>query len=232
MNYPFDILPNGLRIVTVPMPERNSSAVAIWVRTGARFESQKNSGVSHFLEHMLFKGTKKRNTRQIKEDIEGVGGMLNAFTGEEVTCYFAKLLKQHFSTALDVLSDMVNHATLDAVEIKKERTVILEEIKMYRDLPAHHVQDIMSEMLWPDQPLGRHAARREIRLQLRDRALLDRVALVDVQRVEQLVGVGARAQQQKKRDRGQAERSRLRQQPSSLATLRLRDEKRFGFPVR
>ena len=154
-NYEVTTLGNGLKVVTVPMQERESAAVAIWVRTGGRYESKKVSGVSHFLEHMLFKGTKKRTTRQIKEDIEGVGGMLNAFTGEEATCYFAKLLVRHFPKAIDVLSDMTNHATLEAAEIAKERTVILEEIKMYRDLPSHHVYDLMGELLWPGQPLGR-----------------------------------------------------------------------------
>lgn len=158
MDYQLSTLPNGLKVVTVPMYERSSAAVAIWVRAGGRYEIKKISGVSHFLEHMLFKGTKKRSTRQIKEEIEGVGGMLNAFTGEESTCYFAKLLKEHFPTALDVLSDMVNHATMEPGELRKERTVILEEIKMYRDLPAHHVHDLMGELLWPDQPLGRSLA--------------------------------------------------------------------------
>ncbi|MBI3314272.1 MAG: insulinase family protein [Candidatus Omnitrophica bacterium] len=151
-------LANGLKVVTVPMPDRETTAVAVWVRAGSRYEKPKISGVSHFLEHMLFKGTKTRTTRQIKEEIEGVGGMLNAFTSEEVTCYFAKLLKEHFSKALDVLSDMVVNATLDGVEFKKEKPVILEEIKMYRDLPAQHVHDLMGEILWPKQPLGRPIA--------------------------------------------------------------------------
>ncbi len=154
MNYQFTTLPNRVRVITVPMQERNSSGVAIWVRAGARFETKKISGVSHFLEHMLFKGTKKRNTRQIKQEIEGVGGMLNAFTGEESTCYYSKLMATHFSEALDVLSDMVNHATMIPEEFNKEKPVILEEIKMYRDLPSHHVHDLMGELLWPDQPLG------------------------------------------------------------------------------
>lgn len=158
MNYSFTTLPNGLRIITVPMQDRASAGVAIWVRAGARFESQKLSGVSHFLEHMLFKGTPTRTARQIKEEVEGVGGMMNAFTGEESTCYFAKLLVPHFPKALNVLSDMVNDATMSPPEYKKEKTVILEEIKMYRDLPSHHVQDLMSEMLWPGQPLGRPIA--------------------------------------------------------------------------
>ena len=152
--YGFETLPNGLRVITVPMGERESAAVAIWVRAGARFETKKISGVSHFLEHMLFKGTKKRNTRQIKLEIEGVGGVMNAFTGEESTCYFAKLLAPHYPKALDVLSDMVNHAALVPEEFNREKTVILEEIKMYRDLPSQHVHDLLGELLWPHQPLG------------------------------------------------------------------------------
>lgn len=155
MKYILNRLPNGLRVITVPMKDRDSASVAIWVKAGARFETKKNSGVSHFLEHMLFKGTRKRNTRQIKEEIEGVGGVLNAFTGEESTCYFAKLLLEHFPKALDVLSDMINHASLPPSETEKERGVILEEIKMYKDLPSHHVHDLMGELMWPDQPLGR-----------------------------------------------------------------------------
>lgn len=155
MNYQLSRLENGIRVITVPMQDRDSASVALWVRTGARFEAKYLSGMSHFLEHMLFKGTKRRSTRQIKEEIEGVGGILNAFTSEEVTCYYAKLLKEHLPHALEVLSDMVNHATLDPREMRKERTVILEEIKMYHDLPSHCVHDLMGEMLWPEHPLGR-----------------------------------------------------------------------------
>ena len=154
MEYHITKLPSGLKVVTVPMENRKSAAVAIWVRVGSRFESKKLSGVSHYLEHMLFKGTKKRSTRRIKEEIEGVGGVLNAFTCEESTCYFAKLLREHLPKALDVLADMVLNAMLLSKEIEKERTVILEEIKMYRDLPAQHVHDLMGELLWPAQPLG------------------------------------------------------------------------------
>jgi len=154
----FTRISNGLKVVTVPMPGRESVSVAIWVRAGSRYETKGISGVSHFLEHMLFKGTKRRSTRQIKQEIEGVGGILNAFTSEECTCYFAKLLKGHLSRALDVLADMVNHATLDAAEFKKEKPVILEEIKMYCDLPAQYVHELMGELLWPDQPLGRPIA--------------------------------------------------------------------------
>jgi predicted Zn-dependent peptidase len=155
MNYELNTLENGLRIVTIPMRERMSSAVGIWVRTGSRFETKKASGISHLLEHMLFKGTRRRTTQQIKQEIEGDGGHLNAYTSEESTCYFAKLLREHYGKALDVLSDMVNEATLSAGELEKERGVILEEIKMYRDQPAHYVHELMGTLLWPDQALGR-----------------------------------------------------------------------------
>jgi len=158
MTYQLTTLESGLRVLTVPMANRDSAAVAIWVKAGGRYEPKKISGISHFLEHLMFKGTPTRNTRQIKEAIEGVGGVLNAFTGEEMTCYFAKLLKQYYPRALDVLSDMVLHSTIPPDEMVKERTVILEEIKMYRDVPSHHVQDLMGELLWPDQPLGRTLA--------------------------------------------------------------------------
>ena len=158
MDYQVATLENGLRLLTVRMRNRDSSGVAVWVKTGGRYEPQKMSGVSHLLEHMLFKGTPQRNTRQIKEAIEGVGGVLNAFTGEEVTCYFSKILKQHYPRALDVLSDMVLHATIPKDELVKEKPVILEEIKMYRDLPAHHVHDLLGELLWPKQALGRTLA--------------------------------------------------------------------------
>ena len=158
MTYQLTTLENGLRVLTVPMANRESAAVALWVKAGGRYEPKKISGISHFLEHMMFKGTPTRCTRQIKEEIEGVGGILNAFTGEEMTCYFSKLLKQYYPRALEVLSDMVLHSTVPADELAKERTVILEEIKMYRDVPSHHVHDLMGELLWPDQPLGRTLA--------------------------------------------------------------------------
>jgi predicted Zn-dependent peptidase len=140
------------------MRERESAAVAIWVRVGGRYEPKRLSGVSHFLEHLLFKGTRRRSHRQIKKEVEGVGGILNAFTSEESTCYFAKLPAEHFRRALDVLADMVKEAALDSKEVVRERAVILEEIKMYRDQPAQYVHELMGELLWPNQSLGRSLA--------------------------------------------------------------------------
>lgn len=157
-SYHLTRLSNHLQVFTIPMRERESAAVAIWVRVGGRYESKRFSGISHFLEHMLFKGTRRRSSREIKKEVEGVGGALNAFTSEESTCYFAKLLVEHFPRAVDVLSDMVREATLPPKEMERERTVILEEIKMYRDQPAQYVHELMGELLWPEQPLGRSLA--------------------------------------------------------------------------
>ncbi len=153
--YRLSKLTNSTRVITSHLPGRTSVGIGIWVRVGSRFETKRLSGISHFLEHMLFKGTTHRSTRKIKADVEGVGGLLNAFTGEEATSYFVKILKTQAAKAFDVLSDMVNNALLEQKEHDKERTVILEEIKMYLDLPSHHVHELMGELLWPDQPLGR-----------------------------------------------------------------------------
>lgn len=147
-------LSNGLRIVSHYMPGMQSAALGIWIKVGGRYESSKNKGISHFLEHLVFKGSKKYSYRKLKESIEGVGGSLNGFTSEELTCYLAKIPAAHLEIALDVLSDMVLNPTLPTQEIEKERTVILEEIKMYKDQPQIYVYDLLDELLWPDQPLG------------------------------------------------------------------------------
>lgn len=156
--YDESTLDNGIRVVTKRMEGRESSGLAFWVRVGSRFEKKAHAGASHFLEHMLFKGTKNRSTKEIKQDIEGVGGLFNAFTGEESTCYFVKIPKEHFTRAFDVLQDMVNYSTLETKEFTKEKSVILEEIKMYLDLPAQYVHELVTELLWPQQALGRPIA--------------------------------------------------------------------------
>ena len=156
--YEESFLKNGLRIVTKRLDGRASIGLAIWVKVGGRYEQKNLAGVSHFVEHMLFKGTKTRSTKLIKEGIEGIGGVMNAFTSEECTCYFVKIPKSYLEQSFDVLQDMVNESILKVEEIKKERTVILEEIKMYLDLPSQHVHEVMSELLWPNQPLGQPIA--------------------------------------------------------------------------
>ncbi len=151
-------LKNGIRVVAATLKERKSVAVGIWVAVGARHETQKLAGVSHYLEHLVFKGTHKRTANQIKESVEGVGGSLNAFTSEECTCFLVKSASRHFENVFDVLSDMVLSASLKEADIEKERTVILEEIKMTQDQPSQLADENLSELLWPEHVLGRPIA--------------------------------------------------------------------------
>lgn len=153
--YRLTTLPNGIRIASVEMPHMQSVSAGIWTGVGARFESQPLNGISHFIEHLMFKGTKRRNAKQITESVEGIGGYLNAFTTEDHTCYYAKAGGRHLPVLADVLSDMVLHSKFDPVEIERERDVIREEILMYRDQPAQHVQEVLSQTMWPGHPLGR-----------------------------------------------------------------------------
>lgn len=148
-------LDNGLTVATAEGPQMASVSLGIWVGVGGRFEPAIVSGVSHFIEHMLFKGTRRRNARQISQDVEGVGGYLNAFTTEENTCFYAKAGHDRLEQVWDVLSDMFLNSTFDPGEIEKERNVIKEELAMYLDQPHHHVQELLNETLWPNHPLGR-----------------------------------------------------------------------------
>lgn len=152
--YKKTILENGLRIITHPMKRMQSVALGIWIKVGGRYEAPDYKGIAHFLEHLAFKGSKKYSCRRIKESIEGVGGSLNGFTSEELTCYLVKLPNLHLDLSLDILSDMVINPLLHPEEIEKERAVILEEIKMYKDLPQSYVYELLDELLWPKQPLG------------------------------------------------------------------------------
>lgn len=156
--YDISVLKNGLRVATCKLQSARSAAVGLWVKTGGRYEAKDLSGISHFFEHIVFKGSKKRSYRQIKESIEGVGGMLNGFTSEEVTCFLAKVLQKHVPVALDVLLDMLLNPLIRQSDIDKERLVIFEEIKMYFDLPHHLAYDNLQKMLWPEHALGRNLA--------------------------------------------------------------------------
>lgn len=147
-------LANGLESVIRPLPQTQSVAIGIWVRAGGRYESAERAGISHFLEHLLFKGTRRRSCETLKRQIEGVGGSLNGFTAEEVTCYMAKVPMRYSRRALEVLADMVQRPTLTAQDMEKERDVILEEIRMYEDAPGQIVHDLFSQLLWPNHPLG------------------------------------------------------------------------------
>ena len=152
--YKVNSLANGLRIVTEPMPHMESIAIGFWIRAGGRYESPENSGISHILEHLLFKGTKSRDMMLIKQEIEGRGGSFNGFTSEDHTCYLVKLLAKDAELGVDILSDMITNPRLDEKELEKEKSVIVEEINMYKDIPSHHVHEILAEIMWPDQPLG------------------------------------------------------------------------------
>lgn len=151
-------LDNGLRIITHFMPDRNSVSLGIWVAVGGRYESKEESGISHFIEHIVFKGTRNRSCTQIKQAIEGVGGNLNAFTAEEFTTFLTKIPYKYLSRGLDVLSDMVLEPLLEEGDIQREKIVICEEIKMYLDLPMHYVHFLLNQLLWPNHPLGRFLA--------------------------------------------------------------------------
>lgn len=157
MDLPYHLttLPNRCRIVSVEMPHMKSVSVGFWAAIGGRHETAPLGGISHFVEHLLFKGTRRRSARQITESVEGIGGYLNAFTTEDHTCYYAKGAAGHFGTLCDVLADMYLHSQFPPPEIEREREVIREEILMYRDQPAQHSQELLTQTLWPEHPLGR-----------------------------------------------------------------------------
>jgi predicted Zn-dependent peptidase len=168
-------LRNGIRIITAEMPHVRSVSTALFFGVGSRFESTEEAGISHFIEHMLFKGSEHYPTAQaISEAIEGIGGVFNGGTGKEVTGYTAKVSSDHFIDALDVLVDMVRHPLFDTQELEKERRVIIEELNMYKDSPQEWVQVLIDETLWPHLPLGRDEAgtkesvERMTRAQMRD----------------------------------------------------------------
>lgn len=153
--YHVTTLPNGLRVATAEMPRMASVSLGLWVGIGSRYEPKPLNGACHFIEHMLFKGTKRRSARQISEEVEGIGGYLNAFTSEENTCFHARVHHDHFTVVLDVLMDMFLNSRFAVADIVKERDVIKEEIAMYRDQPAQHVQEVLNAITWQNHPLGR-----------------------------------------------------------------------------
>lgn len=155
MTYKRTTLANGLKVITAPMPAFESATVLVMVGAGSRYESRTNNGISHFLEHMAFKGTQKRPTpMDITSLIDGIGGESNAFTGKESTGYYIKAQAIHVELALDVLSDMLQHSLFDPKEIEKEKGVIIEEINMYEDTPMRKLGDIYEQLLYGDSPMG------------------------------------------------------------------------------
>lgn len=155
MNFKKTFLSNGLRVLTIPMPSFESATVMIMVGAGSRYETRKNNGISHFLEHMAFKGTEKRPTAMdIASVIDGIGGQFNASTGKEVTNYFVKSSADKIDVSMDVLSDMLQHSKFDAKEIEKEKGVIIEEMNMNEDNPMRIIGDLYENLAYGDTPLG------------------------------------------------------------------------------
>lgn len=162
------ILDNGLRVVMEEIPTCRSVAFGIWVKTGSRHETPDDNGISHFIEHMLFKGTEHYTTKDIADIFDGIGGNVNAFTSKEYTCYYAKVLDDHLPQAVEVLSDMFFRSIFDPEDMSKEKNVILEEISMYEDTPDDLVHDLVSKAAYADHPLAYSILGLEKRLKAMD----------------------------------------------------------------
>ncbi len=149
------VLPNGMVVLTERMPSVKSASIGVWVRVGSRDEAPEVAGVSHFIEHMLFKGTIRRSAEEIARAVDAVGGTLDAFTSRESTCFYAKVLGEHLPLAIDILADTFLHSRLDPEDIDRERQVVLQEIKMVEDTPDDLVHDLFAEAIWGDHPVAR-----------------------------------------------------------------------------
>src|SRR3954466_3002755 len=149
------VLPNGLTILTERMEHIRSVAIGIWVKSGSRHEHSDVNGISHFVEHMVFKGTKSRTALDIARQMDAIGGNMDAFTGKETICFNAKVLDEHLPIAVDVISDLVLNPTFDPKDIDREKGVILEEIKMDEDNPDYFVHDFFTQNFWKAHPLGK-----------------------------------------------------------------------------
>lgn len=145
----------GLKLATEQLPFVRSAALGFWVRSGVAHEPAALQGASHFLEHLVFKGTPSRTAREISESFDDIGGEVNAYTAKEYTCFYCKVVDEHLPRALEILTDMVCHARLDSDDINKERNVILEEVGMYEDSPEEYVHDLLAQAVWPESALGR-----------------------------------------------------------------------------
>jgi len=153
--YRKDTLSNGIRVVSETLPKSRSVSIGVWVKAGSRHEPQEISGISHFIEHMFFKGTEKRTAKDIAIEMDSLGGEMNAFTSQETTTYYAKVVDEHLPVAIDILSDILLGSKFDPVEMEKERKVILEEIKGVEDTPDDYIHEFFTSTVWPDNPLGR-----------------------------------------------------------------------------
>ncbi|HEY2152339.1 MAG TPA: pitrilysin family protein [Vicinamibacterales bacterium] len=150
-----DVLPNGLRILTEQMTQVRSISIGVWLTRGSRHESAERSGIAHFVEHMLFKGTGSRSAEDIAQQIDSIGGQLDAFTAKEYASYYIKVLDEHLPLAIDILSDIVRHPAFTPDDIEREKKVVLEEIKMVEDTPDDLVHELFTQGFWENHPLGR-----------------------------------------------------------------------------
>ncbi len=149
------VLDNGVRVLVEPVGHVKSAAIGLWCKTGSRHEFDNEAGITHLIEHMLFKGTEKRTAKEIAEAIEGEGGSLNAFTDKESTCYYCRVLSDSVEGGVDVLTDMMLHSLIDPEELEREESVVLEEIKRSQDEPSDHVHELHLEHRWGTHPLGK-----------------------------------------------------------------------------
>ncbi|MFI5395136.1 MAG: M16 family metallopeptidase [Candidatus Binatia bacterium] len=147
-------LDNGVRVITEGMPGVPSVTVGIWVENGSRYELRDQAGISHYLEHLFFKGTERRTAARVAEEVDAVGGVLNAFTGKEYTCYYAKVLAEHLPVAEDILADILLHSRFDPNEIERERSVVVQEILQVEDTPDDYVHELFNLKFWPEHPLS------------------------------------------------------------------------------
>jgi predicted Zn-dependent peptidase len=153
--YRKDTLTNGMRVVSETLPKSRSVSIGVWVKVGSRHEPQEIGGISHFIEHLFFKGTEKRTAKDIAIEMDSLGGEMNAFTSQETTTYYAKVVDEHLPVAVDILSDILLGSKFDPTEMEKERKVILEEIKGVEDTPDDYIHEFFTNTVWPDNPLGR-----------------------------------------------------------------------------
>jgi len=149
------ILTNGLTLISEQMPDVRSVCIGVWLRRGSRHEPGRINGISHFIEHLVFKGTQSRSAREIALAMDSIGGQIDAFTSKEYTCFYAKVLDEHLDVAVDLLADILQRPLFDAVELERERKVVLEEIQMVDDTPDDLIYDLLSSQLYPRHPLGR-----------------------------------------------------------------------------
>ena len=153
--YRKDTLSNGIRVVSETLPKSRSVSIGVWVKVGSRHEPPEIGGISHFIEHLFFKGTQKRTAKDIAIEMDSIGGEMNAFTSQETTTYYAKVVDEHLPVAIDILSDILLGSKFDPAEMEKERKVILEEIKGVEDTPDDYIHELFTSTVWPDNSLGR-----------------------------------------------------------------------------